>query len=79
MKILSGSALKVIAVVTMLIDHIASHLLRNGYVLINAAGFRLTLYSAMRIIDRISFPLFAFLLVEGFFKTTNKRRYTPLD
>ncbi len=75
MKILSGSALKVIAVVTMLIDHIASHLLRNGYVLINAAGFRLTLYSAMRIIGRISFPLFAFLLVEGFVHTRSRKRY----
>ena len=41
MKILSGSALKVIAVVTMLIDHIASHLLRNGYVLINVFAFLL--------------------------------------
>ena len=74
-KILSGSALKVIAVVTMLIDHVGSHLTSRSYVLLTVAGNSIRLYPIMRIIGRIAFPLFAFLLVEGFVHTRNRVRY----
>ena len=74
-KILSGSMLKLIAVVAMLIDHIGSHLMPQFINVIEIGGFSLTLQALMRLIGRIAFPIFAFLLVEGFLHTRNKIRY----
>lgn len=58
---LSGNALKSIAALSMLIDHIGVILLPE--------------VDALRIIGRISFPIFAFMIAEGCAKTRNKRRY----
>ena len=74
-RILSGSMLKVIAVVTMLIDHIASHLIPSKLVLFSFMGMDVALYRVMRDIGRIAFPIFVFLLIEGFLHTRNRRRY----
>lgn len=49
---LSGSALKVIAMISMVIDHIALYLMEHGTVL----------YETMRCIGRIAFLVFAFLI-----------------
>ena len=74
--ILSGSMLKVLAVITMLIDHVAAFFLRgSNIVLFSLLGRQFDLYSIMRWVGRISFPLFAFLLVEGYLHTTDKKRY----
>lgn len=62
---LSGSALKVIALVSMLADHSAYYLLEHGT----------SLYEAMRSFGRIAFPVFAFLIAEGFAHTRNRLRY----
>lgn len=62
---LSGSALKVIALVSMLTDHSAYYLLEH----------ETTLYEAMRSFGRIAFPAFAFLIAEGFSHTRNRLRY----
>ena len=75
-QILSGSMLKILALVTMIIDHIASVFLRsNPTVLVTILGRTITLYTAMRFIGRLSFPIYAFLLVEGFMHTSNRRNY----
>jgi hypothetical protein len=58
---LSGNALKIIAAASMLIDHI-------GFMLFP----RLTV---LRIIGRLSFPIFAFMIAEGAAYTKNKLRY----
>ena len=80
-RFLTGSMLKWIAVVTMLVDHLAIVALK-GYA--NAQIANLTreqmerwnmTYRCMRHIGRISFPLFAFLLVEGFYYTKNRKQY----
>ena len=63
---LNRSQLKYIAVVCMLIDHI-------GYTFINYMPH--SLYITMRCIGRTAFPVFAFMLVEGFFHTRNLARY----
>ena len=74
--ILSNSGLKVIAVVTMMIDHTASIFLRECKIVVAALfGHTLTLYALLRLIGRISFPLFAFLLVEGFVHTHDRKKY----
>jgi len=75
-RVLDGSALKLLAVVTMLIDHVAAFLLgERGIVLVSVGTHRLTLYWAMRMIGRLGFPLFGFLLAEGFVHTRDVRKY----
>ena len=64
-KYISGSWLKVIAMLSMLIDHIAYYYgCDNPY-----------LYELMRTVGRIAFPTFAFLLAEGFVHTRNRQQY----
>ena len=48
---MSGSALKVIAIISMVIDHWALYFMETG----------MPLYEAMRCFGRIAFPVFAFL------------------
>lgn len=60
-KILSGTHLKLIAAFTMLLDH-AGVLLFPDFVL-------------LRVIGRLSYPLFAFMIAEGCRHTHHKLRY----
>lgn len=62
---LSGSALKVIALVSMVTDHGAYYLMEHGTLL----------YEVMRCFGRIAFPVFAFLIAEGFRHTRNRMKY----
>ena len=59
--IFSNNVLKIIACIFMVIDHIGFFLFPKVYVL--------------RMLGRISFPIFAFLLVEGCYYTKNKLRH----
>lgn len=58
---MSSSTLKIIACLSMLIDHIGVVLLPEIFLL--------------RIIGRLAFPIFAFLIVEGYFHTKNISKY----
>ena len=73
--IISGSALKVIAVICMLIDHTAQLIYTQPINLFTFFGRTVTLYGMMRLIGRIAFPIFAFLIVEGCRYTRNRVRY----
>ena len=76
---ISGSWLKLIALVTMLIDHIGVHLLANyepalkAFLTVGSHG--LTLYSVSRTIGRTAFPIYCFLISEGYLHTRDKKRY----
>ena len=75
-KILSGSALKCIALTTMLIDHVALVLLKNSNIVLFQTGKDpFTLYTLMRKIGRLAFPIYCFLLVEGFLHTHDRKKY----
>lgn len=79
MRILSGSALKVIAIITMLIDHTAFVLLsKYGPALRPLFYFNGRDYSFYRIcrdVGRVAFPIYCFLLIEGFLHTGNRFKY----
>lgn len=85
-----GSTLKIIACLTMLIDHIGASLLEpvllnaakntgittwNYEQLISACPNLAIPYIILRTIGRIAFPIFCFLLVEGFLHTKNVWKY----
>lgn len=78
-KPLSGSALKMIAVICMAIDHAAYFLLSHNEAFRQALfaidGMEITAYYLLRCVGRLAFPLFAFLIVEGFRHTRNHHRY----
>lgn len=78
-KILSGSVLKLIACLSMLSDHLAKwYLIRFPWthvVWFTVAGKSISLLQLMLLFGRFAFPIFAFLLVEGFLNTRNKKRY----
>lgn len=65
-KGLSSNCLKIIAIVIMIIDHIGGYL----YPTIDH-----NTYYVLRSIGRISMPIFAYLIVQGFFYTRNLKKY----
>lgn len=66
---LNGNTLKWIALLSMLIDHIGIVFFAGG------SHSPFSLYSLCRYIGRISFPIFCFLLVEGFCHTRDVKKY----
>lgn len=58
---LTSNALKIIAIVSMLIDHI-------GLVFFPE-------YKIFRIIGRIAFPIFAYMIAEGCYYTKNRKKH----
>ena len=84
---LNGNTLKMIAIVTMAIDHVGAALIENtvlggptfetmNAVLATPEGVRwYWIDIALRMIGRIAFPIFCFLLVEGFFHTHDVKKY----
>ncbi|MEE0419270.1 MAG: TraX family protein [Lachnospiraceae bacterium] len=79
---ITGSTLKIIAIVTMFIDHIGAavleYALRNSQPLNANPGLWDQVYLAdqiIRQIGRLAFPIFCFLLVEGFLHTSNVKKY----
>ena len=72
----SGSTLKIIAVITMLIDHIGAILL-EPYIMSQPTipPALLGVDMILRFIGRVAFPIFIFLLIEGFVHTHDRKKY----
>lgn len=79
---LSANVLKIIAVISMFIDHFTVVLFSYFYLIesneTNSFGVTdelLNYYQIGRAIGRLAFPLFAFFVAEGMFYTKDRRRY----
>lgn len=88
---ISGSVLKMVAITTMLIDHLGAGLLLPLLSLpptspLSSSGHGISFlfhrylltyefYSLLRIIGRSAFPIFCFLLVEGLLHTSSRGKY----
>lgn len=89
---ITGSTLKIVAMVAMLIDHIgavifARILMATGLNSLDTTNSEVVMewvsanadvygaYTLCRMIGRIAFPIFCFLLVEGFLHTSNAKKY----
>ena len=76
---LTVTSLKLIAILAMFIDHFAAIVLTSlqsvyGQSLESFFWFQLVII-LMRLIGRIAFPIFAYLIVNGFYHTSNKKKY----
>ncbi len=78
-QVISGSWLKIIAMVTMLIDHTAFFFLYERFdltqTLFTLGSTRVTVYWILRTIGRTAFPIYCFLLTEGYLHTKNRLKY----
>lgn len=74
LNILSAFWLKIIAMVTMIFDHIGAIILFH-YSINEPSSFLASLYEPFRIIGRFSFIILAFLVVDGVKHTSNKIKY----
>ena len=67
---ISADLLKWIAIVTMLIDHIGAAVVEKTNIYLLPYGKVLDF--TLRFIGRLAFPIFCFLLIEGFYHTRNR-------
>ena len=78
-KFIDGSMLKVLAMIAMLIDHTGEHIiyyLQGAHrILFSTMGEDFSPYFISRFIGRIAFPIFCFLIIEGFIHTHNRIKY----
>lgn len=73
---LSGTALKTLACLCMLADHIGASCLEAGVLLLPDAPQGLfSLDLVLRLAGRLAFPIYCFLLTEGFVHTSDRARY----
>lgn len=76
---ITGSHLKLLAILFMTIDHFSAFLLRGFYgihhSLFRLSGHEISSYILLRCIGRLAFPIFAFLIVEGFRHTHDRFKY----
>ena len=64
-KKLNANQLKIIAIIAMLIDHVALSFLPSKTVL----------YQIMRAIGKITMPIMCYFIAEGYYKTSNIKKY----
>ena len=61
LKFLNSNALKIIAMILMLLDHLWATIIPGN--------------QWMTLVGRMAFPIFAFLVVEGFIYTSDLKKY----
>ncbi len=76
----SADMLKLTAIITMLLDHIGAGIISNLIyagipISQSTASVLMDIYQILRLLGRISFPIFCFLLVQGFLYTHSRFMY----
>lgn len=75
----STDMLKLVAMITMFIDHIGAgileYLIWSSDLSLDVKSTLLDIDQVLRLIGRISFPIFCYLLVQGFLHTRNRLKY----
>lgn len=80
---ISGSTLKIIAAISMVLDHVSRIVLTNG-IMTHASYSQISdeqwailseASDVLHVLGRIAFPLFCFLIVEGFLHTHDIKKY----
>jgi hypothetical protein len=75
-QVLSEFVLKIIAIVTMTLDHIGAFIVQSAYsAYFPSDGIGYQVGVILRGIGRLSFPLFALMLAEGMRKTKDREAY----
>ena len=78
-KTINASELKWIAIIAMILDHFAAIILTplatSNLVSLQLVAVLHTIILCLRLVGRIAFPIFSFLIVNGYFHTSNRRRY----
>ena len=78
-RILSGSTLKVLAMIAMVLDHSARFVFKETPLFtssfLSIGSYDVSLLYLMKFVGRWAFPIFAFLIVEGYLHTSNRFRY----
>lgn len=79
---ISGSTLKIIAAISMVLDHVSRIVLTNG-IMTHASYSQISdeqwailseASDVLHVLGRIAFPLFCFLIVEGFLHTHDLKK-----
>ncbi len=70
---ISADLLKWIAIITMFIDHIGAAVVEKTNIYLLPYGKVLDF--TLRFIGRLAFPIFCFLLIEGFYHTRSRQKY----
>lgn len=75
----STDMLKLVAMITMLIDHVGAgileYLVRSSALSLDVRSTLLDIDQVLRLIGRIAFPIFCYLLVQGFLHTRSRLKY----
>lgn len=80
---ISGSTLKIIAAISMVLDHVSRIVLTNG-IMTHASYSQISdeqwailseASDVLHVLGRIAFPLFCFLIVQGFLHTHDLKKY----
>ena len=70
---LSGEQLKMIALLFMLLDHVGYRMTLDN--LVDNTKLWISIGETFRVFGRIAFPIFAFMVAEGFRHTSDRKRY----
>lgn len=75
-KVIDASWLKIIAMISMVIDHIGAFIFGElDITILSIHGYSLSLAYVARCLGRIAFPIYAFLIAEGFRHTRSRKKY----